>query len=165
MTHSRSVFNSPIGPLTLLASDRGLVGILWPHESKTKAPSASPGAKAKATLKECARQLKEYFQGARTGFDLALDPQGSDFDMKVWKGLGRIRYGATQSYGALATALGRPKAARAVGGATGRNPIPIVVPCHRLVGADGSLTGFSGGMGAKKWLLELESGARKKHGL
>jgi len=162
MTLSRSVFNSPIGPLTLLASDRGLAAILWPHESETKVPAASPSAKAKATLKECARQLREYFQGARTSFDLALDPQGSDFDLSVWKGLRHIGYGATLSYGALAKALGKPKAARAVGGATGRNPIPIVVPCHRLIGADGSMTGFTGGIKAKKWLLAHES---DQHGL
>lgn len=101
-------------------------------------------------------QLEEYFAGDRREFDLELAPQGTEFQLRVWSELRRIPYGATTSYGALSTAIGRPKASRAVGAANGANPIPIVVPCHRVIGSNGSLTGFGGGLETKKLLLELE---------
>jgi len=102
-------------------------------------------------------QLREYFAGKRTTFDLALIPQGTEFQVKVWNELRRIPYGETISYKQLAERIGKPKAVRAVGAANGANPIPIVIPCHRVIGNDGSLTGFGGGLPLKKRLLELES--------
>lgn len=122
----------------------------------------APESSRHPVLDRTARQLKEYFDGARRAFELPLDPQGSDFELRVWRGLCAIGYGTTLSYGALAQAIGNAKAAKAVGGATGRNPIPIVVPCHRLIGSDGGLGGFSGGLGVKQWLLNFESGVASK---
>jgi methylated-DNA-[protein]-cysteine S-methyltransferase len=163
MELSRSVFDSPVGPLTLVASEKGLSSVLWPvGKNPKKKPDQGPKSGRHPVLSRTARQLKEYFSGARRAFDLPLDPQGSDFELRVWKGLCAIGYGATLSYGALAQAIGSAKAARAVGGATGRNPIAIVVPCHRLIGSDGSLTGFAGGLGVKRWLLNFESGTASK---
>jgi methylated-DNA-[protein]-cysteine S-methyltransferase len=159
MNLSRSVLESPFGPLSLVASERGLAAVLWPDGKHPRKSLADlPEAKRHPILRESAHQLREYFGGARKAFELPLDPSGSAFELRVWQGLRGIGYGATLSYGALARALGSPKSARAVGGAAGRNPIAIVVPCHRLVGADGSLTGFAGGLGAKQWLLNFESG-------
>ncbi|HSF42069.1 MAG TPA: methylated-DNA--[protein]-cysteine S-methyltransferase [Thermoanaerobaculia bacterium] len=108
---------------------------------------------------EVRRQLEEYFAGERQTFDLALSPKGTDFERSVWSELSRIPYGATRSYAEIARAIGRPGAARAVGRANGANPIPIVVPCHRVIGADGSLTGFGGGLEVKSLLLEIEGAA------
>lgn len=107
-------------------------------------------------LAEAERQLNEYFAGLRTGFDLPLRAAGTAFQQAVWSELRKIPYGETRTYGQLAAALGRPKACRAVGGACHRNPIGIIVPCHRVVGASGSLTGYAGGLEAKRYLLELE---------
>ena len=151
LIHSRLVFDSPVGPLTLLASERGLSAVLWPGERvRGKNPAKEAESRRHPILSKAARQLKEYFGGARRAFELPLDPLGSDFDLRVWRGLRAIGYGSTLSYGALARAIGNAKASRAVGGATGRNPIPIVVPCHRLIGSDGGLGGFSGGLGVKR---------------
>ena len=163
LIHSRLVFDSPVGPLTLLASERGLSAVLWPGERvRGKNPAKEAESRRHPILSKAARQLKEYFGGARRAFELPLDPLGSDFDLRVWRGLRAIGYGSTLSYGALARAIGNAKASRAVGGATGRNPIPIVVPCHRLIGSDGGLGGFSGGLGVKRWLLNFESGVASK---
>ncbi|HTA17070.1 MAG TPA: methylated-DNA--[protein]-cysteine S-methyltransferase [bacterium] len=163
MDLSRSVFESPVGPLTLVASERGLCAILWPdRKASKKNPDQGPKSGRHPVLGRTARQLKEYFGGARRAFELPLDALGSDFDLRVWRGLRAIGYGSTLSYGALARAIGNAKASRAVGGATGRNPIPIVVPCHRLIGSDGGLGGFSGGLGVKRWLLNFESGVASK---
>jgi methylated-DNA-[protein]-cysteine S-methyltransferase len=160
---SRSVFDSPVGPLTLVASERGLSAVLWPDgKGPRKSRNKEPQSRRHPVLSRTARQLKEYFDGARRAFELPLDPRGSDFELRVWRGLSAIGYGATLSYGALARSIGSAKAARAVGGATGRNPIPIVVPCHRLIGSDGSLTGFAGGLDVKRWLLNFESGVASK---
>lgn len=103
-------------------------------------------------------QLEEYFAGERRDFDVEIEPRGTEFQMRVWEALRAIPYGSTTTYGAVAAAIGRPRAVRAVGGANNRNRIPIVIPCHRVVGADGSLTGFGGGLGTKAHLLELEAG-------
>jgi methylated-DNA-[protein]-cysteine S-methyltransferase len=163
MDLSRSSFESPVGPLTLVASERGLCAILWPGRKDSRKKSDQvPKSSRHPVLARTARQLREYFGGTRRAFELPLDPEGSDFELRVWQGLCAIGYGSTLSYGALARAIGSAKAARAVGGATGRNPIPIVVPCHRLVGSDGSLTGFTGGLGVKRWLLNFESGVASK---
>jgi methylated-DNA-[protein]-cysteine S-methyltransferase len=104
------------------------------------------------------RQIEGYFNGTRTEFDVALDPQGTDFQKAVWRQLLRIPFGRTASYGDIARAIGKPKAVRAVGGANARNPISLVVPCHRIIGSDGSLTGYGGGLWRKEWLLKHEGG-------
>lgn len=150
---------SPVGDLTLIASDRGLRAILWPGDKpgrvrfdETLAEDAS-----NPYLRKASDQLDEYFSGRRRRFDLPLDLVGTDFQVAVWTALSDIPYGETTSYGELADQLGRPQAARAIGAAVGRNPVSVVVPCHRVVGKDGSLTGFAGGLDAKVRLLELES--------
>lgn len=127
------------------------------------AASAAPGpdgTAARRILAATRRQLEEYFAGRRTSFDLPLAPQGTSFQLRVWEELRRIPYGQTISYGELARRVGLPRAARAVGAANGANPLPIVVPCHRVIGANGTLTGFGGGIEAKAELLAIESGQR-----
>ncbi|WP_037570499.1 methylated-DNA--[protein]-cysteine S-methyltransferase [Phaeacidiphilus oryzae] len=158
---SHTVVESPCGPLTLAAEDGALVG-LWMEDGR-HAPRpeefgeyAGPPAGAPDPLPEAARQLAEYFAGDRRDFDLPLAPQGTEFQKSVWAALREIPYGETWSYGRLAEHLGRPGASRAVGLANGRNPISIIVPCHRVIGADGSLTGYGGGLPRKRTLLALE---------
>ena len=141
--------DTPVGRLGLVASERGLRRVLWPGE---------PGAGGdEAVLADAAAQLREYFDGTRQAFDLPLDLKGTPFQRRAWLALAEIPYGETRSYGEQARRLGVPRAARAVGAANGANPVPIVLPCHRLVGADGSLTGFGGGLETKRRLLEHES--------
>jgi len=141
--------DTPVGRLGLVASERGLRRVLWPGE---------PGAGGdEAVLAAAAAQLREYFDGTRQAFDLPLDLKGTPFQRRAWLALAEIPYGETRSYGEQARRLGVPRAARAVGAANGANPVPIVLPCHRLVGADGSLTGFGGGLETKRRLLEHES--------
>lgn len=144
---------SPIGPLRLVASPNGLRQIEF---SPLSAPDPEWTAESTPVLSEVARQLNEYFAGSRRSFDLPLEPSGTDFQQSVWKVLRGIPFGQTISYGEQARRLGDAKKARAVGSANGRNPLPIVVPCHRVIGTNGSLTGFAGGMDAKKWLLTHE---------
>jgi methylated-DNA-[protein]-cysteine S-methyltransferase len=148
--HARAVIDSPIGPLGLVASDTGLTGVFFDGGRIETAGSS-------ALLTEAARQLEEYFAGERTTFDLPLELHGTEFQQQCWRALASIPYGQTVSYGEQARRLGLgPDAARAVGAANGRNPIPIVLPCHRVIGADGSLTGFGGGLPTKRYLLEHE---------
>ena len=148
---------SPVGELTLVASSVGLVAVLWPQEPPGRVPLASASYdETDPTLQRAAAQLAEYFAGSRRDFDLPLDPQGTTFQKAVWQGLRRIPYGTTRSYGQLAQELGNPTASRAVGAANGRNPLSIIVPCHRVIGANGTLTGFAGGLEAKRLLLQLE---------
>jgi len=154
---SSTICASPLGPLTLVASDVGLVAILWPDDDPLRVrlgPLKPDGDHP--ILIETARQLGDYFTGTRTAFDLPLDWRGTDFQKQVWAALLTIPYGETRSYGALARAIGRPAASRAVGAANGRNPLSIVAPCHRVVGGAGHLTGFAGGLPAKAVLLALE---------
>jgi len=140
--------DTPVGRLGLAASERGLRRVLWPGE---------PGAGGdEAVLEAAAAQLREYFGGSRRAFDLPLDLEGTPFQRRAWLALAAIPYGETRSYGEQALRLGVPRAARAVGAANAANPLPIVLPCHRLVGADGSLTGFGGGLETKRRLLEHE---------
>ena len=153
---------TPIGPL-LLVGERGasgelrLTGIYM--ERHRHGPEVDPSwAQDPAAFAAVARQLDEYFDGSRTTFDLALAPAGTTFQRCVWDELTRIPPGRTVTYGEIAARTGRPGAARAVGAAVGRNPISIVVPCHRVVGADGSLTGYAGGVARKAYLLDLERG-------
>lgn len=158
-----TVFPSPLGDLVLTASDTALTGVYFPTPSHGSLPKrggvwvADDGrAPASALLARARQQLAEYFARSRTTFDLALDPPGTAFQRRVWKLLRNIPYGATSSYSELARRLGDSRATRAVGAANGRNPIPIIVPCHRVVGARGELTGFGGGLDRKRWLLEHE---------
>jgi methylated-DNA-[protein]-cysteine S-methyltransferase len=152
--------DSPVGVLTLVADDDALVAVLWPDEpvdrvaGRTTLHHVSTGDHP--VLAEVERQLREYFEGGRTTFDVPLRPAGTAFQLAAWDVLRTIPFGSTMSYGEQATRLGGANKARAVGAANGRNPIPILVPCHRVTGSDGSLTGFAGGLDAKRWLLEHE---------
>jgi len=149
---------SPVGELTLVGSDAGLRAVLWPTEREGRVVFVEDVEEGDHPLLDAAaRQLLEYISGEREDFDVPLDLVGTDFQKEVWEGLARIPFGHTQSYGELADELNKPGAARAVGAATGRNPISIIVPCHRLVGSSGKLTGFAGGLDTKRWLLDHES--------
>ena len=144
--------SSPIGRLTLVASEQGLCAVDW-GSTGTTAESASP------VLQAAAAQLDEYFAGTRRIFDLPLDLHGTPFQVRAWNALTEIPYGTTVSYGEQARRLGVPRAVRAIGAANGRNPLPIVLPCHRVIGADGSLTGYGGGLDVKRTLLVHEQRA------
>ena len=152
MTTEQLSIPSPIGDLTLVASDRGLCAVDW-GSTRAKRPLDNPVLRAAAT------QLDEYFAGTRRAFDLPLDLRGTLFQNRTWSALAEIPYGTTVSYGEQARRLGVPRAARAVGAANGSNPLPIVLPCHRVIGADGALTGYGGGLDVKRWLLAHEAGA------
>lgn len=149
---------SPLGPLRILAQAGTITGVYLPDHR------ASPDCRAverpeDPLLRRAARQLEEYFAGERTRFDLPLRLRGTAFQQAIWAELRQIPFGATTTYGQLAAAVGRPNASRAVGAANGRNPISIIVPCHRVIGANGALTGYAGGVEAKRWLLRLEAQA------
>jgi methylated-DNA-[protein]-cysteine S-methyltransferase len=149
---------SPVGALKLVASDKGLAAILWENDSPRRVPLTGLVENDKhPVLLKTERQLQEYFAGSRRAFDLPLDMRGTTFQKDVWEALLAIPYGETRSYGQLAKQLGRPSASRAVGAANGRNPISIVVPCHRVIGSSGKLTGFAGGLDVKARLLDMES--------
>jgi methylated-DNA-[protein]-cysteine S-methyltransferase len=149
---------TPIGRLLLAASAAGLLRVSFPSGTRARGPE--PGwTESDEWLADPARQLAEYFAGERRIFDLRLAPRGTSFQRLVWAALAEIPYGETRSYGDLARRIGRPAASRAVGAANGRNPLPIVLPCHRVVGTDGSLTGFGGGLAVKRALLALEQAA------
>jgi methylated-DNA-[protein]-cysteine S-methyltransferase len=154
---------SPVGELVLTASDAALTGVYFPTRRHGAILKARPEwreddgrAPASAILGDARAQLRQYFARARSAFDLPLDPLGTAFQRRVWDALRTIPYGATTSYSELARRLGDPRATRAVGAANGKNPIPIIIPCHRVVGARGELTGFGGGLDRKRWLLEHE---------
>jgi methylated-DNA-[protein]-cysteine S-methyltransferase len=154
--------DSPIGKLKLVASDKGLAAVLWEVENPRRVRLGDLVEDANhPILREAERQLGEYFAGKRESFSLPLDMRGTRFQNQVWEALLGIPFGETRSYGQLANQLGNPKATRAVGAANGRNPIAIVVPCHRVIGFSGKLTGFAGGLEAKAHLLELEGKDRK----
>ncbi|KQX26088.1 MULTISPECIES: methylated-DNA--[protein]-cysteine S-methyltransferase [unclassified Sphingomonas] len=159
MTLASTIFASPLGDLKLIAGERGLVAILWPDDAPGRVRlGAMSEAPDHAVLVEARRQLADYFAGRRERFDVPLDFRGSDFQKQVWTALMTIPFGETRSYGQIARQIGRPSASRAVGAANGRNPISIVAPCHRVVGAGGAMTGFAGGLEAKRYLLALERG-------
>ena len=155
---------SPIGRLRLESNGTELVRIAFADESQEGDPSsdATTGSGDEDTggndpvLTAAVTQLRDYFAGRRSHFELPLAPAGTDFQRAVWRALEGIPYGELRSYRDIATAIGRPTAVRAVGAANGRNPLPIVVPCHRVIGSDGSLTGFAGGLDVKKRLLQME---------
>jgi len=153
----RSLLPSPIGALTLVASDEGLVAILWPDDAPGRVRLADATTRDDhPVLAAAAEQLSEYFAGTRTRFDLPLAPAGTPFQRDVWLALADIPFAETRSYAEIARAIGRPTATRAVGAANGRNPLSIVAPCHRVVGSNGALTGFAGGLAAKRFLLNHE---------
>jgi methylated-DNA-[protein]-cysteine S-methyltransferase len=153
--------SSPVGRLRLIASDSALVGIWFEQGRDAARHRGSLPEKPSSVLGRARTQLQEYFAGQRRDFDLPLDPRGTEFQLRVWQRLLKIPYGETTTYGALASELGDARASRAVGLANGSNPIPIVIPCHRVIGADGSLTGFGGGLAIKQQLLELERADRQ----
>lgn len=150
----RSEIDSPVGTLSLLASKKGLHAILWPTDRKDVAKV--PRADDHPMIERAAAQLREYFAGKRTRFDLPLVWSGTPFQVRAWKELARIPYGETISYQEQARRMGDAKKTRAVGMANGRNPISIVVPCHRVIAKDGGLCGFGGGLDQKRALLDLE---------
>jgi methylated-DNA-[protein]-cysteine S-methyltransferase len=153
------MMDSPIGKLKLVASGSKLVAILWEHERPNRVKLGEMvKAEDSPALIEAQRQLNEYFAGKRTQFELELDFKGTEFQKKVWQALLTIPFGETRSYSQIATQIGNAKAVRAVGAANGRNPISIIAPCHRVIGASGELTGFAGGLKAKETLLAIEAG-------
>ena len=149
MEHTAGI-ESPVGRLVLVSDGASLTAIQFGGKRAGADDCAVP-------LPEAKRELAEYFAGRRRSFDLSLAPRGTPFQRRVWEALRRIPYGATATYGEIARAVGSPGAVRAVGAACARNPVPIIVPCHRVIGADGTLTGYAGGLERKRALLELES--------
>lgn len=166
--HEHVIIDSPVGPLTLVAAD-GLLTGLYLDAPRSGSARHEPGADVlgapadPASEPFCAgaEQLAAYFAGRLTEFTLPLAPAGTPFQRRVWAGLRAIPYGETLSYGQLANKIGNPTAARAVGLANGRNPIAVVIPCHRVIGSDGSLTGYGGGLDRKRYLLDLEANIRQ----
>lgn len=155
----RAAIDTPVGSLTLLAGDAGLAAVLWENDDPDRVPLGRLLRNAGHPVIEAASaQLREYFNGRRRSFDLPLDPAGTPFQKQVWHALRTIPYGQTRSYAQIARQIGRPSAARAVGAANGRNPLSIIVPCHRVIGSSGKLTGFAGGLKVKAQLLTLEGG-------
>ncbi len=151
-------FKSPQGEILLVATEGGLAGLYFKGQKyfpkKDKAWQRTPNH---APLRQAKRELAQYFAGRRKRFEVALDPDGTPFQHSVWKQISKVAYGKSATYGELARRAGHAGSARAAGGATGRNPLSIIVPCHRIMGADGSLTGYAGGLARKRALLELES--------
>lgn len=153
-----TVMKSPVGDITLIADDVSLRGIYWPNQKpdRVKFPDLEK-YNSNRVLKSAVKQLESYFSGKRKDFNIPLSPVGTEFQKEVWEALRLISYGETVSYGDIAKQIGRPKAVRAVGGAIGRNPLSILIPCHRVIGASGKLTGFAGSLSTKEFLLNLES--------
>jgi methylated-DNA-[protein]-cysteine S-methyltransferase len=144
--------NTPVGILELKGDAEGLASVLFKDEENDVVSEKIP-----KELKDAALQLQEYFEGNRKEFDLKLSPEGTDFQKRVWEELQQIPFGKTTSYQQMANTLGDPKVIRAAASANGKNPISIIIPCHRVIGSDGSLTGYAGGLHRKKWLLEFEN--------
>lgn len=162
MTQFTKTIVSPVGALKLVASDAGLSAVLWENDDPKRVRVGELiDAPEYPVLIQAERELREYFAGERTSFSVPLDASGTAFQKKAWAALLTIPYGETRSYGQLAMQIGNPKASRAVGAANGRNPISIIVPCHRAVGSNGALTGFACGLEAKRYLLALETGVKK----
>jgi methylated-DNA-[protein]-cysteine S-methyltransferase len=149
--------STPLGDITAVANEQGLTQVILAGDDGSVLVQATEGG---PIVDAAATQLAEYFAGERMAFDLPLDPQGTEFQLTVWKALGDVPFGTTATYGEIARAIGQLTATRAVGAANGRNPIPIIIPCHRVIGASGELTGYSGGGGieTKRRLLDHESG-------
>lgn len=161
MSLSYKYVESPVGKLKLVASQAGLIAVLWENENPRRVPLKDlVEDNQQSILVETERQLNEYFAGKRNAFSIPLDMRGTAFQKDVWHALQAIPFGKTLSYGEIAHQVGRPSASRAVGAANGRNPLSIVVPCHRVIGSTGKLIGFAGGLGAKSHLLNLENSNR-----
>lgn len=154
---------TPAGTLRLFASDAGLRGAMWPGQDLSPLKLGEYAEDNEhAVLAKATRELAEYFGGKRRSFAVTLDPVGTEFQKRAWLELRKVPYGETRTYGEQAKAMGRPTASRAVGAANGRNPLSVFVPCHRIVGANGALTGFAGGLEAKRLLLDLEATSLKR---
>ena len=155
---SRRTCEAPFGVVTVIGSGLGIRFVLFSNDAhpKTLEKLQISDTEIHGSVNAAITQLGEYFAGSRRDFELPLDLHGTQFQVAAWNALAEIPYGRTASYGQQAASIGRPKAVRAIGGANGRNPVAIVLPCHRIVGADGSLTGFGGGIEVKKWLLDHE---------
>ena len=145
------IYQSPIGALTILSGDKGIKAIKFYEDEKVKAQG-----RTNEMTRWAVKELEEYFQGKRKVFTVPCVPKGTDFQKRVWEALIQIPYGETRTYKEIAAAAGNPKASRAVGMANNRNPIPIIIPCHRVIGTNGSLTGYAGGLNVKEYLLKLE---------
>jgi methylated-DNA-[protein]-cysteine S-methyltransferase len=162
---AHATLETPIGPIQFFGAEAGLIAVVLPNEGPP-APEARVRrllgeveiVENPAALTAALMQFEAYFRGELREFDLPLDPRGTPFQRQVWAAVARIPYGATRAYGEIAAAIGKPAAVRAVGLANGANPLPIVIPCHRVIGANGSLTGYGGGLEAKRRLLALERG-------
>lgn len=152
--------STPIGPISVGATASAVVEVILPGRDSEREFEVRPSG----VLFEAVTQLVEYFDGRRTVFDVHVDARGTDFQRQAWAALGTIAHGETISYAEQARRMGRPTATRAVGAANGRNPVPVIVPCHRVIGADGSLTGFAGGLAIKTWLLEHERHVARARG-
>ncbi len=163
MSNYRTYYASPLGDLLITSDGQAITGILFTDAEQDKTLPENTREARPDVVQHCIRQLDEYFAGTRESFALPIAQKGTDFQQSVWKALCTIPYGRTCSYGALARQLGNEKSIRAVGTTNGKNQISIVVPCHRVIGADGSLTGYGGGLWRKKWLLEHEQ--RFKYGI
>ena len=148
-TFHTAIYKSPLGPMRMTASEHGLVSLHF-DATENEATATNP------TLDNCRMQLDEYFAGKRKVFDLSYALRGTEFQVQVWKELLNVPFGETVSYLHIAQAVGDPKSTRAVGNANGKNPVPVIIPCHRVIGSSGNLVGYSGGMHRKKWLLEFE---------
>jgi methylated-DNA-[protein]-cysteine S-methyltransferase len=155
--HVAKRVSSPLGEIQLIACRGKITAICLPGSGPFDSLPEPSEQADREVLTQAAVQLSEYFASRRTEFDLPLSPEGTEFQQRVWKALRTIPFGITWSYGQLARAIGQPKAARAVGASNAKNPLAIVVPCHRVIGADGTLTGFAAGMDAKRWLLDHEA--------
>jgi len=148
----KTYYKSPLGPIEIVGSQDSILSLDFVEQML-------PGNdELTFCVKECLKQLDEYFKGERQKFFLNLQPAGTDFQKSVWRHLEKIPYGKTTSYGAIADVLGKPNASRAVGSANGKNPVAIIIPCHRVIGSDGSLTGYGGGLWRKRWLIGFERG-------
>ncbi len=165
MNYAFKTIKSPVGEIKLVAGDNGLAAILWENDDPKRVRLRAMAEDANhPVLVETERQLNEYFARERKEFSVPLEFAGTEFQIAVWNALLTIPYGETRSYGDIAAQIGNPKAVRAVGAANGRNPISIIAPCHRVIGSDGKLTGFAGGLEAKSCLLKIE-GANGSSGI
>ena len=155
---SRRTYQAPFGVITVVGSDLGIRYVMFSDDAHPKSLERLniSDTEIHDSVNEAIKQLDEYFAGSRRNFELPLDLLGTEFQVAAWNALAEIPHGHTASYGQQAALIGRPKAVRAIGGANGRNPVAIVLPCHRIIGADGSMTGFGGGIAVKKWLLDHE---------
>jgi methylated-DNA-[protein]-cysteine S-methyltransferase len=156
-----TMLDSPLGPLLMTAGETGISGLYMDTDLEGHIGPGADWVEDAARFEEARRQLDEYFAGHRTEFDLPLSPRGTAFQREVWAALRTIPYGEVRSYGQIAAQIGRPGASRAVGLANGRNPISVIVPCHRVIGASGALTGYGGGLPRKRLLLDLEARGRE----